>query len=192
MAESLKNKILNLRLKGKSYNEIASKLECSISTISYHCQNNNLTDVGLSNVIDVTDTLIEEIKKYYKNHSLNETANKFNISTSTVKKYAGSKRIKMTDTEKKTKAVQAVQKRRKKIKELAVEYKGGKCEKCGYNKCISALEFHHTNPEEKDFSLGDKGYCRAWESVKRELDKCIMVCANCHREIHEELIKMGQ
>lgn len=81
-------------------------------------------------------------------------------------------------------AVDAVQARRLKIKILAVEYKGGKCEKCGYNKCIGALEFHHLNPEEKDFSIGSKGYTRSWEQVKIELDKCILVCSNCHKEIH--------
>ena len=46
-------------------------------------------------------------------------------------------------------AVESVQKRREKIKELLVEYKGGKCEICGYDKCISALESHHLNPNEK-------------------------------------------
>lgn len=51
----------------------------------------------------------------------------------------------------------AIQKRREKTKELLVEYKGGKCEICGYNKCISALEFHHLNPAEKDFGIGAKG-----------------------------------
>ena len=67
---------------------------------------------------------------------------------------------------------------------MAVTYKGGKCEKCGYNKCIAALDFHHLNPLEKDFSIGNKGYTRSWENIKKEIDKCILVCANCHREIH--------
>ena len=82
---------------------------------------------------------------------------------------------------------EATQKRRDKVKELAVEYKGGKCEICGYNKCIQALEFHHKDPAQKDFGIGAKGYTRSWEKIQKELDKCIMVCANCHREIHEEL-----
>lgn len=78
----------------------------------------------------------------------------------------------------------AVQKRREKTKELLVEYKGGKCEICGYNKCISALEFHHLNPNEKDFGIGAKGWTRSIETNKNEVDKCILVCSNCHREIH--------
>jgi predicted HNH restriction endonuclease len=80
--------------------------------------------------------------------------------------------------------IAAVHKRRKKIREMAIKYKGGKCEICGYSKCIEALEFHHVNTTGKDFSISDKGYTRSWEKVKKELDKCILVCANCHREIH--------
>ena len=80
----------------------------------------------------------------------------------------------------------AVKKRRKKIKEMAVEYKGGKCICCGYNKCIGALEFHHLDPNGKDFNISAKGITRAWSKVKEELDKCVLLCANCHRELHAQ------
>lgn len=79
-----------------------------------------------------------------------------------------------------------VQKRRYMLKEKAVEYKGGKCSKCGYNKCIDALEFHHLDPLQKEFSIGQNGYANSWKHIQKELDKCIMVCANCHREIHSQ------
>ena len=82
---------------------------------------------------------------------------------------------------------EAVQKRREKLKEMAIQYKGGKCCICGYNKYQGALEFHHLNPDEKDFNIGSKGYTRSWEEVKTELGKCILVCSNCHREIHAGL-----
>lgn len=72
-----------------------------------------------------------------------------------------------------------------KLKERLVEYKGGKCEKCGYNKCITALEFHHIDPNEKDFGIGSFNVL-SFDKCKREVDKCILVCANCHREIHYE------
>lgn len=85
---------------------------------------------------------------------------------------------------------EAVQKRRDKIKELLVEYKGGKCELCGYNKCIGALEFHHLDPTQKEYSIGYKGYTRSIEKNKKEADKCVLVCANCHREIHTGLIEI--
>ncbi len=73
---------------------------------------------------------------------------------------------------------------RKIIKRWAVEYKGGKCQCCGYNTCIEALEFHHLNPEEKDFILSDRNLVTDWEQIKPEIDKCILVCSNCHKEIH--------
>ncbi len=83
---------------------------------------------------------------------------------------------------------EATQKRREKIKVMAIAYKGGKCQCCGYDKCTQALEFHHVDPTQKDFGLGAKGYTRSWEKNKEELDKCVMVCANCHREIHYNII----
>lgn len=82
---------------------------------------------------------------------------------------------------------EAVQKRREKLKLLAIEYKGGKCEICGYDSCPDALEFHHVNPSEKEFGISKNGNTRSFESIKKELDKCILVCSNCHREIHYNL-----
>lgn len=79
--------------------------------------------------------------------------------------------------------IKAVAKRRRKIKTLAIEYKGGKCRVCGYSKYQGALDLHHIKSEEKEFGIGDKGYTRSWEKVKAELDKCVLVCANCHREL---------
>mgnify|MGYP002776999935 FL=1 len=67
-----------------------------------------------------------------------------------------------------------------------VRYKGNRCCICSYQKCIGALEFHHLNPNEKDFGISKRGGRGAFtDKVKAELDKCILVCANCHREIHE-------
>lgn len=86
-------------------------------------------------------------------------------------------------------AVDAVTRRRKRLKELSIEYKGGKCEICGYDKCVEALEFHHLDPNEKEFNISIANV-KSWENIKKELDKCILVCANCHREIHyKEKIK---
>jgi len=70
---------------------------------------------------------------------------------------------------------------------MAVEYKGGKCAICGYDRCIDALEFHHKDSSSKDFGISEKGYTRSWKKVAEELDKCIMICANCHRELHAQL-----
>lgn len=80
-------------------------------------------------------------------------------------------------------ASESVSERRRKLKEEIVKYKGGRCEICGYNKCIGALEFHHLDPDEKDFQISN-GSPKTLEKLKKESDKCILVCSNCHREIH--------
>jgi len=82
----------------------------------------------------------------------------------------------------------AVAKRRKTVRQKAIEYKGGKCQLCGYNKCLEALEFHHFS--DKDFGISQKGYTRSWEKVKAELDKCILLCANCHREVENGVTQL--
>jgi hypothetical protein len=64
-----------------------------------------------------------------------------------------------------------------------ITYKGGKCQKCGYNKCPDALEFHHLDPNEKDFEISSvRKY--DFSLVQNELDKCLLLCSNCHREEH--------
>jgi 5-methylcytosine-specific restriction endonuclease McrA len=69
----------------------------------------------------------------------------------------------------------------------AIEYKGGKCIYCGYSKCSRALSFHHVNPSEKSFGISARGITRSWEKTRRELDKCVLVCSNCHAEIHDNI-----
>lgn len=76
--------------------------------------------------------------------------------------------------------------RRRELKSKLVEYKGGKCEICGYDKCIDALEFHHINPEEKKFQISC-GVVKNIDVMKKEADKCILVCSNCHQEIHHRI-----
>ena len=76
------------------------------------------------------------------------------------------------------------------LKSKCVEYKGGKCICCGYNKCNSALEFHHLDEKEKDFNISDLKTSVFTTIISDELDKCVLVCANCHREIHSKIIKL--
>ena len=65
-----------------------------------------------------------------------------------------------------------------------MEYKGGKCESCGYNKYIGALEFHHKDFSQKDFQISRHRLQTFNDDVEKELNKCLLLCANCHREIH--------
>lgn len=60
---------------------------------------------------------------------------------------------------------------------------GNGCNICGYNKCIDALEFHHINPQTKKFSISNKG-SHGIDELRKEAEKCIVLCANCHREVH--------
>src|SRR5262245_8682616 len=68
-------------------------------------------------------------------------------------------------------------------KAVAVAYKGGQCQRCGYKRCLDALEFHHRDLTAKEFAISRKRYTR-FELIKDELDQCDLLCANCHREIH--------
>lgn len=66
-----------------------------------------------------------------------------------------------------------------------VKSMGECCQICGYNKCENALELHHIDPTEKDFTFGKIIANPAkWSTIVKELKKCILLCANCHREVH--------
>lgn len=187
---STKEKIINLRKEGKSYNEISKELNCSKATISYHCKREMINDIGLEQSKKLNSDEIELLKEYYKTHTIEETSKKFEVSISTVKKYSNKKFKDRTEDDRKKANYNHVKTFRKRTKEKAVEYKGGKCKICNYDRCVSALEFHHLEPSKKDFTLSQSMNI-AWNKIKEELDKCILVCANCHREIHEGIIKIG-
>lgn len=72
------------------------------------------------------------------------------------------------------------------MKLQAIKLLGGKCSICGYDRCVDALEFHHENPEIKEFKLGS-GNTMSWKEYKKEALKCILVCSNCHKEIHSKI-----
>ena len=75
------------------------------------------------------------------------------------------------------------------IKKALVEYKGGRCAICGYNKNIAVLSFHHINNEggQKEYDISTRmGNRCSLETLKKEVDKCVLVCENCHREIHQK------
>ena len=88
--------------------------------------------------------------------------------------------------------IEAVTKRRKKLKLMAVESKGGRCEICGYSRYVGALDFHHLDEKSKEFDLWTRGLTRSWERIQKEIQKCVLVCANCHREIHGKVSLIPQ
>lgn len=93
-------------------------------------------------------------------------------------------------------SIVAISKNAQKVKDWRVRtklkliaYKGGKCIVCSYDRCIQALEFHHLDPTQKDFALSGSSVANI-EKMKLELDKCVLLCANCHREVHQKLIEV--
>jgi len=88
--------------------------------------------------------------------------------------------------------IAAVSKRRKRLKEMVIEYKGGKCSICGYKKYPGAFDLHHIDGKTKGFGLSTRGLTRSWKKIKAEADKCILVCANCHREIHGGITQLSR
>ena len=65
----------------------------------------------------------------------------------------------------------------------AVEYLGGKCKDCGGAFHVACMDFHHINPDEKTKGIAGLG-TNSWKNIKIELDKCVLLCANCHRIRH--------
>ena len=79
---------------------------------------------------------------------------------------------------------------RKKTKQKLVEHIGGCCKVCGYNKSIDALHFHHLDPNTKSFGISD--YLKSPsknKDVYEEVEKCVILCANCHAEYHAGLLE---
>ena len=78
-------------------------------------------------------------------------------------------------------------KRHRKLKEMA----GGKCRVCRYSRCFRALEFHHIDPSKKSFGLSVTGCTMSFAKQLEETAKCVLLCANCHREVEDGLITVG-
>lgn len=85
------------------------------------------------------------------------------------------------------KVKKAVVSHRRALKAKGVEYLGGRCSVCGYDKSLSALEFHHKDPKKKDRGIKLSSNTMSWERMKRELDKCVLLCSNCHAEAHDRM-----
>jgi 5-methylcytosine-specific restriction endonuclease McrA len=82
---------------------------------------------------------------------------------------------------------EAVTLRKQAIKQLLVEESGGCCAVCGYDRCIINLTFHHVDPRTKSFGMSMRS-TKALATYREELQKCVLVCANCHGEIEAGLM----
>lgn len=171
-----KAKILDLYDKGNSYRHIARVVGCSIAMVSYYCselRKRKSTNPGRFDL-----SRLQEYQTYYdKCGSATETASYFGVSRITLRKYL----LKKVSTGNRKNYYRDMRK-------IAIDYKGGKCEKCGYDKSSWALDFHHKDPEQKSFSIS-KGK-KSFETLKPEIDKCELLCKNCHAEEHENIYNM--
>ena len=75
--------------------------------------------------------------------------------------------------------------RRRNVKIKAVKYLGGKCFDCNVESYPEIYDFHHRDPSKKDFSISKNS--KTFESIRAELNKCDLLCANCHRIRHYSL-----
>lgn len=82
-----------------------------------------------------------------------------------------------------------VNERRFKLTVRMLEYKGNSCVLCGYSKCKQSMDFHHIR--DKKFAISGS-HCRSWNEIKEELDKCVLLCRNCHGELHAGLISIPE
>lgn len=85
----------------------------------------------------------------------------------------------------------AVSRRRRRIKATLVGEMGGACQLCGYSRCMAALEFHHLDPAEKTFAVGQYGISRSLEKAREEARKCVPLCSNCHAEVEAGVASVG-
>lgn len=172
--------IIELRLKGNTYKQIQDQVGVCKNTIIKILRKNNMLNEPPKKL---TNELLQEIQNRYNEcHNIKLVAKEFRVSYQRLKDKIVIKEAKHTPRKELEKSYY------KRIKEALIQYKGGKCQICGYNKCNSALEFHHIEPQQKDFSIS--GGTKSFENLKPEVDKCILVCANCHREIHAGLINI--
>jgi transposase len=86
--------------------------------------------------------------------------------------------------------IDAVSRRRRRVKRILVEEAGGVCRLCGYSRCMAALEFHHVVPDDKRFSLSHRGVTRSIERAREEASKCVLLCANCHAEVEAGVARL--
>jgi transposase len=78
---------------------------------------------------------------------------------------------------------EAVVRRRRRVKEILVQEAGGCCSLCGYERCLAALEFHHLDPNLKEFGVAQRGMGRGIDRLRVEARKCVLLCSNCHAEV---------
>lgn len=198
MNAGLREKCIDLYQKGYSYSDIAQKLGCTKGTLSYHLS--SLVKEKNRSKREQKEMLIENIKKepltrqqFIERYSkfLTVKENKKLIRELFPQDYRKRKNT-IVPFLIKSGHVPSVyhSERRRKIKKQLIDFKGGKCQICGYDKCLRALEFHHVDASEKDFNISANIKKMSLDRIKNELNKCVLLCSNCHKEVHDGLVEI--
>jgi transposase len=161
---------------GLTLTEMAGELDRSISTVRYWLREYGLEPTGGSRrqeARQAREAGLQEVELECKHHG----------RTSHVLQNSGTYRCVKCRS-------RNVANRRRKVKEILVTEAGGKCQICGYDRCVAALEFHHRDPEAKEFGLARRGITRAIEKVRAEAAKCVLLCATCHAELEAGFVEL--
>ncbi len=155
---------------GMSYRAIAATVDRSVSTVRYWVTEHGLRQPRQVRPEEIQAAMAEGRRTLIRN-CRRHGATEFAIVGS-----AHRVRCKKCRAE-------AVSRRRRRVKQMLVDEAGGKCELCGYSKSLCALEFHHRDPSTKTFGIAYRGITRGIDTVRKEAEKCVLLCANCHAEV---------
>ena len=147
---------------GLTFSQISKKLNTPISTIQYRLKKLNLKTVlsKTGGVCIICDSSLSGRQRMFCSYKCKMKHHQKTINSNLIKK-------------------------RRDMKIKLIKIKGGECIKCGYSKCVAALHFHHRDPKLKSFGLGCNNILNySFETVIEEINKCDLLCANCHAEIH--------
>ena len=138
----------------------------------------------------ITEEEIKQIQAYYdQGYSLRDCQKKYGYCRALLIKHLKTRPphgSNLSDEQRRKNKSKAVVDWRIRTKQNLVDYKGGKCIVCGYNRYIGNLTFHHLDPNEKEFTISGKTI--GIDSLKKEVDKCVLLCHICHGEVHAGLI----
>jgi transposase len=165
-----------LVIRGLSIRAIAARLDVSYATVQHWIRRYELTTVRAARLKDTAagraageQTLVLTCEKHGP--------------TTFVRKADGGYRCRQC-------RVDAVVKRRRRVKALLVADAGGRCALCGYDRAPAALQFHHVEPGSKAFSIAHRGVTRSIDAARAEARKCVLLCANCHAEVEAGIARL--
>ncbi|HSI79102.1 MAG TPA: helix-turn-helix domain-containing protein [Solirubrobacterales bacterium] len=168
---------------GATLKEIAAEVDCSVSTVRHWLQRHGLKTKNRGGRLPVASARDVQAALAHGSRMIVGRCPSHG-STQFAIRESGRLRCKRCASE-------AGARRRRTVKALLVEEAGGRCELCGYDRCISALEFDHRDPSTKSFGVAHEGITRGIDEVRREVAKCVLLCSNCHAEVEAGLTTLA-